>query len=77
MRVPFDNRAGERRRGSLRSLWLGYLAAILSRFFSRTRTLRPADLKRHAYRTSTQRLGLRFTERLRKTFRHRWLRKWG
>jgi hypothetical protein len=75
MRIRFDNQAGDRRRGSIRSLWLGYLAATLSRLSPRAREVHPADLKRHAYTTSTQRLGLRFTERLRKTFRHRWLRK--
>jgi len=76
MRVHFDRQAGKQRKVSIRSLWLGYLAATLSRLSPRAREIHPADLKRHAYTTSTQRLGLRFTERLRKTFRHRWLRKW-
>jgi len=33
------------------------------------------DLKRAEFKTSTQRLGLRFTERIRDVFRFRWLRK--
>jgi hypothetical protein len=33
------------------------------------------DLRRHDYPVSTQRMGVRFTERMRDTFRFRWLRK--
>jgi hypothetical protein len=33
------------------------------------------DLRRHDYPVSTQRMGIRFTERIRDTFRFRWLRK--
>jgi hypothetical protein len=33
------------------------------------------DLRRHDYPISTQRMGVRFTERMRDTFRFRWLRK--
>ena len=33
------------------------------------------DLKRAEFKTSTQRMGLRFTERIREVFRFRWLRK--
>lgn len=33
------------------------------------------DLKRAEFKTSTQRLGVRFTERIRNTFRFRWLKK--
>ena len=34
-----------------------------------------ADLQRAEFKTSTQRLGLRFTERIREIFRHRWIKK--
>lgn len=33
------------------------------------------DLKQMEFKTSTQRLGIRFTERIREVFRFRWLRK--
>jgi hypothetical protein len=32
-------------------------------------------LQRAEFKTSTQRLGLRFTERIREIFRHRWIKK--
>jgi predicted dienelactone hydrolase len=34
-----------------------------------------ADLQRAEFKTSTQRLGIRFTERIRDIFRLKWLRK--
>jgi hypothetical protein len=34
-----------------------------------------ADLQRAEFKTSTQRLGIRFTEKIRDVFRFRWLRK--
>jgi hypothetical protein len=34
-----------------------------------------ADLKKQDYSTSTQRLGVRFTERVRDVFRFRWIRE--
>jgi hypothetical protein len=34
-----------------------------------------ADLQRADFKTSTQRIGLRFTEHIRKVFRHRWINK--
>lgn len=59
-----------------RGWWLGYLAAMVSRLSRRRRLpVRLADLKRHDFTLSTQRLGLRFTERIRAIFRYRWLRK--
>ena len=35
------------------------------------------DLRRADFKTSTQRLGIRFTERIREVFRFKWLRKLG
>jgi len=35
----------------------------------------PEDLARAEFKTSTQRLGGRFTERIRDVFRFKWLRK--
>jgi len=34
-----------------------------------------ADLRRQDYAASTQRLGVRFTERVRDVFRFRWMRE--
>jgi hypothetical protein len=33
------------------------------------------DLKQTEFKTSTQRLGIRFTKRIRQVFRFRWIRK--
>jgi len=55
---------------------LGLLAGGLLSLFGKSPT-RPTenDLKRAEFKTSTQRLGIRFTERIRRIFRFRWLRK--
>jgi len=56
--------------------FLGLLAGGLLSIFGKS----PAgpttdDLKRAEFKTSTQRLGIRFTEKIRDVFRFRWLRK--
>ncbi len=57
-------------------LQLGLIAGLIPRLF---RTALPevtrADLKRQDYSISTQRLGVRFTERVRNAFRLRWIRE--
>ena len=59
-----------------KAAWLGYVAGLLSRLrIGRTRRLTSADLRKHDYSTSTQRLGIRFAERIRDTFRFRWLKR--
>jgi hypothetical protein len=61
---------------SKRALWLGFAGGWLSQLLGRR--LPPVtggDLKKQDYPTSTQRMGVRFTERIRDTFRFRWLRK--
>ncbi len=56
--------------------FLGLLAGgILSMFGKLRSKLTPDDLKKVEFKTSTQRLGVRFTERIRRVFRARWLRK--
>ena len=59
-----------------KAVWLGFAGVVLARLFS-GRLPRPSsgDLKKHDYRASTQRMGVRFTERIRDTFRFRWIRK--
>jgi hypothetical protein len=55
---------------------LGFLAGLLATIFG-TRTAKPSveDLKRAEFTTSTQRLGIRFTSRIRDVFRFKWLKK--
>jgi hypothetical protein len=55
---------------------LGLAAGLLARL---SRTSSPkvtgADLRTHDYATSTQRMGVRFNERVRNMFRLRWIRE--
>ena len=56
--------------------FLGLLAAGLLSVFGKS-PAKPAveDLKRADFNTSTQRLGIRFSEKIRNVFRFRWLKK--
>ncbi len=57
------------------SSFLGFLAAgILSLFGKSAAKPGPDDLKRADFGISTQRLGIRFSEKIRDAFRLRWLR---
>ena len=55
---------------------LGFIAGILTSVFG-AGPAKPAakDLKDAEFSTSTQRLGVRFTERIRDVFRFKWLKK--
>jgi len=55
---------------------IGFIMGMLSSIFGKSQP-RPttADLQHAEFKTSTQRLGLRFTERIREVFRFRWIRK--
>lgn len=55
---------------------LALFASLLLSIFGKS-PARPtaADLQRAEFKTSTQRLGIRFTERIRDIFRLRWIRK--
>jgi hypothetical protein len=59
-----------------KALWLGLAGSLLARL-SRTRLPKVTceDLKKNNYSTSTQRIGVRFTERIRNAFRFRWIRE--
>jgi len=50
-------------------------ALLLSVFDKAHAPVRTRDLKRLEFKSSTQLLGVRFTERIRQVFRHRWLRR--
>jgi hypothetical protein len=53
----------------------GMLAGLCSALT--IRRIKPAknDLHRTEFTTSTQKIGIRFTEKIRNTFRHKWLKK--
>jgi len=72
--LPFKDQRPIKGR-SRRAAWLGVLAGVMSHF-RRPRRLNvtTTDLRRHDFPTSTQRLGVRYGERIRDIFRHRWLR---
>jgi hypothetical protein len=56
------------------SSFLGFVAGvILSRFGRSSGSPAAGDLKRADFPTSTQRLGIRFTDKIREVFRHKWL----
>jgi len=55
---------------------LGFLmGGLLSAFGKSPAEPTENDLKQAEFKTSTQCLGVRFTERIRQVFRFRWLRK--
>jgi len=59
-----------------KALWLGLAAALISRLFQTPLPdLTSEDLGKRDYSTSTQRMGIRFTERIRNAFRLRWIRE--
>jgi hypothetical protein len=56
---------------------LGFIAGILAAAFG-VKPAKPTtteDLKRTEFSDSTQRLGVRFTERIRDVFRFKWVKK--
>lgn len=56
--------------------WLGFVGGLLARLFrTRLPEVTCEDLQRNDYSTSTQRMGVRFTERIRNAFRFRWIRE--
>jgi len=61
---------------SRKAAWLGCAAGLLSRLrVRRVSRITSDDLRRQDYPVSTQRMGIRFTERIRDTFRFRWLKR--
>jgi hypothetical protein len=63
-------------RPSGKATWLGYAASLLSRLHVRRRhKATSAELRKHDFPASTQRMGIRFTERIRDTFRFRWIKR--
>jgi hypothetical protein len=55
---------------------LGWASGCIVRLFPTSLPkVTGADLKRHDYAANTQRMGVRFTERIRRAFRGRWIRE--
>jgi len=54
--------------------FLGFIAAILSVFGKK---LKPTaeDFQKLEFKTSTQQMGVRFTEKIRNVFRFKWIKK--
>jgi hypothetical protein len=55
--------------------WLGLIEAFASTLFGKSPKTSVDDIKRADFKTSTQRMGVRFTDRIRNVFRNRWLKK--
>lgn len=59
-----------------RNSFFGLLAAGLFSVFGRRRIkVTTEDLKKAEFKTGTQRLGIRFSEKIRDVFRFKWLKK--
>ena len=69
-------RVGNMRFRTRANSFLGFLAGGLLSLFGKSSTKpRPEDLQRADFGTSTQRLGIRFSEKIRDVFRFKWLKK--
>ena len=69
--MNLNNHHRPRRAGS----WLGSLAGRLICLFGRIKKPTIQDMAKKEFPTSTQRMGVRFGERIRGVFRHIWLKK--
>ena len=54
---------------------LGFIAGLCLKLFGKSSKNGPENIKKLHFRTSTQRIGLGFTEKIRAAFRGRWLKK--
>jgi hypothetical protein len=71
-----EDRTGSAWKTPHQALWLGWASGCIARLFpTPLPRVTGADLKRHDYAASTQRMGIRFTERIRRAFRGRWIRE--
>jgi hypothetical protein len=57
-----------------KSSWLGFLAGLAALFGKRNKSA-AEDMQKLEFKTSTQRMGIRFTDKIRDMFRHRWIKK--
>jgi hypothetical protein len=61
--------------GTDKKRFLGSLAGRILCLFGRKQKFADKDVLKTEFKTNTQRLGVRFTERIRNVFRHRWVRQ--
>ena len=54
---------------------LGLMAGVASALFGKSIKANTDDIKQADLGTSTQRMGVRFTDKIRNVFRSRWLKK--
>jgi len=54
---------------------LGLIAGVASTLFGKSPKTSVDDVKRTDFKTSSQRVGVRFTDKIRNVFRNRWLKK--
>jgi len=57
------------------SSMLGLIASVASALFGKSLKAGAGDIKRADFGTSTQRMGVCFTDKIRNVFRNRWLKK--
>jgi hypothetical protein len=55
--------------------FFGFIAGIISALFGNRAKTTAKDLGKADFSTSMQRLGVRFTERIRDVFRFKWIKK--
>jgi hypothetical protein len=55
--------------------FLGLMAVVASALFGKSIKANADDIRRADLGTSTQRMGVRFTEKIRNVFRNRWVKK--
>jgi hypothetical protein len=61
----------------IKKSFINFAAWLLSFFGAMKNKTTNEDLKKAEFKTSTQRLGVRFSEKIRDVFRFKWLRKKG
>jgi len=54
---------------------LGFIASVASALFGKSPKTSIHDIKRADFGTNSQRIGVRFTDKIRNVFRNRWLKK--
>lgn len=55
--------------------FLGSIAGRILVFFGKKPKPEPKDVKKIDFETSTKKMGVRFTEKIRNVFRFRWIKK--
>ena len=56
------------------NLFISFVAGLMSIFFRKPKPS-SADIQKLDFKTSTQKMGIRFSEKIRNAFRLRWIKK--